>query len=168
MPGSSFGALWKKKSLGMHGMRSNRLANRARRGKSPDTLDALIEECLRDEGRQESVPLGFAARVEQQIRLRQVIQRERRRVIRETLAAWGGLMGSGALAAGAAYYFDAVGLFMQLFPGGLGQTDSYRSAFFHQPLTSWLPLAGGIAVAGFLALLGGAVVANLPRNRPLT
>ena len=133
-----------------------------------EELDSLIEDALGSESAK-SAPRDLAFRVQEQIRLKAAVRRERRRVVRQALVAWGSVMASIVLIVALFYMADVWGRTLGLVPGGMGTADGVLSrALYGSPVSSVAVLfAGSGVVLGMIALIGSAVGYGVGRpHRP--
>lgn len=113
-----------------------------------EDMDELIESALRGESIR-PVPLGFHRRVEERLRLLQLLDRERAKWRRAAGLCVGALFLMVCLGAGLTVGSNAVGQLAQAVPGFLGHMDA-SSAF----AARWWPVALGF---GAIASCASAV-----------
>jgi len=123
-----------------------------------DDLDRLIDESLGAEPLK-SAPMDFSCRVQEQIRLKAALRRERRRVLRQALITWGSAVVCIGLLAVLFVVTDVWGRTLGVVPGGMGVADGIVSrAWYGTPVSSVAILFGVSGVVlGMMALIGSAV-----------
>lgn len=123
-----------------------------------DDLDRMIDDALSAEPI-EAAPVNLSCRVQEQIRLKAAIRRERRRVLRQALVTWGSAVACIALLAALFVVADVWGRTLGLVPGGMGVADGmFSRAWYGTPVSGVVVLfAGSGVLLGMLALIGSAV-----------
>jgi len=123
-----------------------------------DDWERLIDESLGAEPLK-SAPRDLSCRVQEQIRLKAALRRERRRVLRQALVAWGSAVACIAILVTLFIGTDVWGRTLGLVPGGMGVADGIVSrAWYGTPVSSVAMLfALSGVILGMLALIGSAV-----------
>ena len=123
-----------------------------------DELDRLIDDAMSSEPAR-SAPHDLSWRVQEQIRLKAAIRRERRRVLRQVLVAWGSAVACIVVLAAVFVMADVWGRTLGLVPGGMGVADGmFSRAWYGTPVPGVVVLfAGSGVILAMLGLIGSAV-----------